>query len=474
MLNNFKLYCEIISVLLLLDFVFYLPLKNIFFGLYFSKSSNQLLSFIKNIIFIVWPILLICILFDFYRLPSSLLLACIYRYFFIDTRWSSLLRGGGAPGYMTYYSLLIILVYETSFILPESNQVWAGFLIKIDFGVIILCSGLYKSLTGYLKSDGMEYGLANPFWSYFYSYFAKLNPKNLFFKVQNVSACLLQIIAGFCICLSPIYNFLGYLGGIIVILSFIYLLPLIRLGRLSAIMMSIGILFLPNINFSFLEISKNVIQTRDYIDNNLLNGLFKAIFLIYIPLLSVIKITQYLNLFKNIYWPFSTNIFISKVANFLPIIVWRVFTPDVTNFYIMIRFRNKISKCTHSYVDKSTYNYFPLHSFSTKFRYLHVMESIVITTIFNSLRYFHNNLKLFNERLLNYSKTLPNHLDNIITYDYMLIEKSSTNFNYTHLKSFIVDTEKESINSIEMRKSDLISKSSTYSPIHITHGFGHY
>lgn len=474
MLSNFNLYCEIISILLLVDFVFYLPLKNIFFDLYFNDSRYKLLNFIKNISFIAWPILLLCILFDFYRLPSSIFLVCIFRYFFINTRWSSLLRGGGAPGYMSYYTLLIIMLCEISFILPSSNQEWAGYLIKIDFGVIILCSGLYKSLTGYLNCDGMEYGLANPLWSYFFSYFAKVNPKNIFFKIQNITACVLQIIAGLCICFSPINHLLGYLGGTLVFLSFIYLLPLIRLGRLSAIMMSIGILFLPDINFSFLEINKNVIQISDYIDEKFLNGLFKTLFLIYLPLLIIIKITQYLNLFKNIYWPLNINFFFSKIANFFPIIIWRVFTPDVTNFYIMIRLRDKINNSTKTLVENSTYEYSGFHSFWTKFRYLHVMESIVLTTLFNSLRYFHNNPKLFNERLLRYSKTLPNHLDKIITYNYILIEKASTNFNYTHLKSFIVDTKKDTINTMEVGQSELISKSSTYSPVHITNGFGHY
>jgi hypothetical protein len=473
-LSNFNLYCEIISILLLVDFIFYLPLKNIFFDLYFNDSRRKLLNFIKSITFIAWPILLLCILFGFYRLPSSIFLVCIFRYFFINTRWSSLLRGGGAPGYMSYYTLLIIMLCEISFMLPDSNQEWAGYLIKIDFGVIILCSGLYKSLTGYLNSDGMEYGLANPLWSYFFSYFAKVNPRNIFFKIQNISACVLQIIAGFCICFSPINHLLGYLGGTLVCLSFIYLLPLIRLGRLSAIMMSIGILFLPDINFSFLEINKNIIQASDFIDTKFINGLFKTLFLIYLPLLIIIKITQYLNLFKNIYWPFGINYFFSKIANFFPIIIWRVFTPDVTNFYIIIRLRNKINNSTENLVENSTYDYSGFHSFWTKFRYLHVMESIVLTTIFNSLRYFHNNPKLFNERLLRYSKTLPNHSDKIITYDYMLIEKTSTNFNYTHLKSFIVDTKKDTINTMEIGQSELISKSSTYSPVHITNGFGHY
>lgn len=473
MINNYFLYCELLSIFLLIDFAFYLPLKNIFFGSYLN-SNRKYSREILIIIFILWLICLISILLDFHRLLFSFILIPIFRYYFISTRWSSLLRGGGAPGYMSYYSLLIILLSELSFILPTGNHVWLGYLIMLDFGTIILCSGIYKSLSGYLKSDGMEYGLANPMWSYFFKYFSKISPNNTFFKVQNYTACLLQIFAGLCILLSPINVYFGFIGGTIVFMSFLYLIPLVRLGRLATIMMSISILFIPDLKFSLFSTSQSNPQTVHIIQFNCLNDFFKIIYLTYLPLLVIIKFTQYLNLFKNIYWSHKINSLLSKIANFFPVIIWRVFTPDVTNFYIKIKIQNKIDKSVEILDENNIYSYFTNYSFWNKFRFLHVMESIALTNIFNSLRYFKNNQRLFIERLLRYSKTFPNHTDKIITYDYILIEKTIKTFEYKLLKSFIVDTKNGSINSIEMNNSELISKSSTYSPVHVTNGFGHY
>jgi hypothetical protein len=268
--------------------------------------------------------------------------------------------------------------------------------------------------------------------------------------------------------------YFGFIGGTIVFMSFLYLIPLVRLGRLAAIMMTISILFLPDLKLSVYSSSqintgKIYINQLDYLSN-----FFKIIFLLYLPLLIFIKITQYLNLFKKIYWPHKLNSLLSTIANFFPIIIWRVFTPDVTNFFIKIRIKNKINKGVEVLDENNIYTVFSDYSFWTKFRFLHVMESITITNIFNSLRYFKNNQELFIKRLLKYSKTFPNHSDNIYIYDYILIEKTSKFFQYKPLKSFIVDTKNESVKSIEIKNSELISKCSTYSPVHVTNGFGHY
>ncbi len=57
----------------------------------------------------------------------------------------------------------------------------------------------------------------------------------------------------------------------------------------------------------------------------------------YLAMLPVVKFVQYYNLFANRRLPEPWQAWIAGYANRMPIIMWRVFTPDVTNFFFRIR-----------------------------------------------------------------------------------------------------------------------------------------
>ena len=86
---------------------------------------------------------------------ASLVNLLLCRYFFIAMRWKGVLRGMGAPGFMTYWlaACVFFLEYGASYDPSGSVRSAAIFVFRLDFAVIMLCAGTYKSLAGYPQND---------------------------------------------------------------------------------------------------------------------------------------------------------------------------------------------------------------------------------------------------------------------------------------------------------------------------------
>ena len=119
---------------------------------------------------------------------------------------------------------------------------------------------------------------------------------------------------------------------------------------------------------------------------------------------------QYYNLFLNQRFPKYLQLILDKIAKWYPIIIWRVFTLDVINFFIRISQVDKTTNKEYSIIDESNI-------------YLQVTESIAIVTIFNFLKYFPLKKDIFNERLLKYTSTLPMNFERNYRFTYVSINK---------------------------------------------------
>ena len=101
---------------------------------------------------------------------------------------------------------------------------------------------------------------------------------------------------------------------------------------------------------------------------------------------------------------------ITDIINFhFPILIWRVFTADVVNLYCKIYEVNKngdrrlLNKCNFT-TDKGG-------SLIDKYRFFHVAESCVMSSIFNSVKYNDAKLDEAKMKLRRYYKTLDPHLE---------------------------------------------------------------
>ena len=468
--NNYLLVKQLTGFALLIDLINYTLFFNIYFGRGFENKTWWNNKKILTIIYGIWLSSSLLIIFNVGGVIPIFLLYLICRHYFVNGRWRSLFRGGGAPGLMSHFILFYLFLYELSFIIDKTFYLssYVTMIIRVDFALIMLCAGIYKALSGYFNNNGMEYGMVNPAWSYHYNYFKRISVNNKFWHLQNLTGSIGEIFIGITLLIPS----LNWLGALTCILSFLYLMPLLRLGRLAFIMTIIPFLFLNDLGL-------NELPEYNYVLNDNLNTIIIKFFPIFAysfcSLLPIIKIMQYYNLFLNQRFPKYLQLILDKIAKWYPIIIWRVFTLDVINFFIRISQVDKTTNKEYSIIDESNiYNYGNWDNIKLKLRFLQVTESIAIVTIFNFLKYFPLKKDIFNERLLKYTSTLPMNFERNYRFTYVSINKVNGVFIFSPTGCFDVDMIKGEIAVKTFNSNNEVINKSTNSPLRESIGFGSY
>jgi hypothetical protein len=338
----------------------------------------------------IWALASLALCLGIYPLVAAATLWLVFRHYYVDNRWKNPFRGGGAPGFMSHWLVMYFLFFELARVLDGTGTLTSQvrLMCNVDFGVILLCSGTYKALSGYMRGEGMEYGLANPFWGYWFRWFKKRRPSHFAFRAQNIWAPIAQIATGVFLLLGASSTFLPQarpIGALLCFLSFGYLLPTVRLGRLAVLMMAAPLWFLPELGVALPQPFARSLPTQA--TPSWLLAVLGAATVGYIVLLPPLKVMQYLNLFAKITLPWPFQAALTWYANRVPIIMWRVFTPDVTNFFIRIY---RVDRATGEKVplvhEDTTYSYRDLSHWRRSMRFLHVTESIALTTVFKLLK----------------------------------------------------------------------------------------
>jgi len=72
-------------------------------------------------------------------------------------------------------------------------------------------------------------------------------------------------------------------------------------------------------------------------------------------------------------------------------------------------------------------------------RFSHVGESITLTCLFTTLKYYPSNNQIFVERLLRYARTIACPDNAVLVFEYVGIEKDKKRFEFTTVTEYIVD-----------------------------------
>jgi hypothetical protein len=469
-IDNYALVRQLAGVLFLLDALAFAPWAQVALGPgYFrgGEARSRALPWLLAL----WVAGSLSLVSGVYPLAGALILFAIFRHLYIHNRWKNLFRGGGAPGFMSHWLTAYVVLFEAAAVLDGSGALGSHVLkmLRIDFAVILMCSGAYKSLSGYLFGEGMEYGLANPLWGYWWRFFRQIRPSHLLFRLQDIGAATTQWVMG----LFLLFERTRAIGALMCIGSFLYLLLTVRLGRLAALMMIIPLLCLPEFGIALVygaDLSPAPIATPAPV-LAILHGLITA----YLVLLPLVKAMQYLNLFARIHFPGPIQRALTAYANAIPIIMWRVFTPDVTNFFIRIyRIDDAAGAETPLLHEDTTYAYRDLARWRWSLRFLHVTESIAITTVFTTLKYFRSQRTLFESKLLEYAGTLGEPAARArFRFQYVALIKGKRGFDAVPVVNFRVDVARQQVE--EERLVDYAyDQPARHSHIKETIGYGSY
>jgi hypothetical protein len=356
-------------------------------------------------------------------------------YFFIYMRWRGILRGGGAPGFMSFWTAACVFFLQLGRHCDPSGGLLPVALLafQVDYAVIMLCAGTYKMLAGYPRNEGMQLGMANPWWGYWSVFYRRLPYHHVVFKFLNQMAWLTEVVAGILMLLPATRS----LGALLIIASFLFITTQIRLGVLCETVMVGAFIFFPAHGLidqwlaRWLPIVNDGPQAFPALSASA-SALLQGFFWLYICALPLAKIGQYYNFLARRSLPKPFQFILERWTNMFGIIIWRVFSVDVVNFFVRVFIRERNG-------EEREYTTFGRLDPKNRFRYIHVSEFVCFASLFTTLKYYPSNSDLFRRRLLCYARTIPCPPGAVLRFEYISVVKGDDCFDYVPCTDFIVD-----------------------------------
>ncbi len=385
-----------------------------------------------------WISISILIAFGVWSVPLSLVNLALCYTFFIALRWATPMRGMGAPGYISYW--LAAYIFFTEYALHHGDA-WgrlynlAVFAFRWDFAVMMLDSGVNKIFHGYPQNKGMNFGMANPAWGYWPNLFKKIRVDHPLFKFCNFSAIFFQVLGALCLFFPRSYA----LGAVIIAGSFVVVHLLIRLGVLCNMIILSTLIYC--VNGDALHHWIQSFYSAEAITSHpipLLNNIFSILLWAFIILLPLVKLGMYWNFYAKRSLPSLIQKAMEKYTNALGIIIWRVFTIELIDYFIQVYFEDRISG------KRTLYTRFGHRQLRGNNRFLWVGESIMSVIVFNSARYFPKT-ELFQQRVLRYAKTFPVPPNCNVLFEWITLSVKTNTYEFVPAKEFRVNTQSNQI-----------------------------
>lgn len=352
-------------------------------------------------------------------------------YFFVRMRWKGVLRGMGAPGFMSYWLGAAVFLLELTLHYAPDLRSLALLLMQVDFAFIMLSSGIYKLTAGYAQNHGMEGGMVNPQWGYWWWLYKKVAPTNPLFKFLNQMAWSLEVLAAVLMLIPPT----RFIGGLLMLGSFVFIATHIRLALLCEMVVVCCLLFFHPGSYGdhFIALIMPVSAAAAVTPRALpaiAHALLAAFMWAYLLLLPLAHGGLFYNFYAHKSLPRPLQRALEAYTNFFGLIIWRVFSADHTNFFIRIYHRPRTAGA-RTLVSRT--------GLRGGLRYNHVAESIVVTTLFTTLKYYPSNNELFRERLLRYARTVPCPAGSVLEFEYVSLIKRPAGFEFVTVAEYLVD-----------------------------------
>ncbi len=388
------------------------------------------------------------------------------RYFFLHMRWQGVLRGMGAPGFMTCWLAGAVFLLEfcqhyASQLLPLSLLV-----LQADFALIMFTAGWYKLNAGYFHNEGMEYGLVNPQWSYWWWFYKRIPSRRWFFKFNNHVAWAGEVLAGV-LMLIPATRFWG---ALFILLSFIYIGLNIRLLLLTEMVMLACVLFFasgtPGGELITWLLPSLPVSTAP--DAGLPSGVvitLQVCLWVYLALLPVAYAGMFYNFYGRKPLPARLQGVLEFYTNLFGLILWRVFSADHTRIFILI-YQQPRQGGRRTLISR--------WGLAGGLRYSHVGEAITVTSLFTTLKYYPSNGEMFKERLLRYARTIPCPRDTILIFEYNHLQKMPEVFEFVPVAEFRVDVAASTVDEKSLDEQVSLRAPLAISPVQETARPGSY
>jgi hypothetical protein len=387
--------------------------------------------------------------------PALLNLACC-RYFFIHMRWKGVLRGMGAPGFIAYWlGLAVFLLEYTSRYAPDLRPL-ALLVMQVDLALIMLSAGVYKVTAGYPRNHGMELGMCNPMWGYWWRTYVRMPPNHVLFWTLNQLAWGTEVVAAVLMLIPTTRE----LGGLLITGSFIFILTQIRLGFLCEMVALGGLLYVTPGGWldGWIALVGAPQATAVAVVApgwQLANALLAVGLLGYLALLPLAHAGLYHNFYARRSLPSMVQRVLDRYTNLFGIIIWRVFSVDLVNFFIRVHLEPREGGARRLAGQLGTWP-----------RFNHVGEMICTTSLFTTLKYYPSNDAIFRERLLRYARTIPRPPAAVLIFEYVSVVKRATHFDWVPTAEYRVDVDAATVSVRLLDETFSARAAHPVSPVH--------
>jgi hypothetical protein len=453
------------GVLLLLQLAMTWPQARRFFvserhGGYMESSplrDRLLTPLTARILMVVWLGAALGMIAGRAVLVAVLVNVILARYFFVQTRWTSILRGMGAPGHMNYWlaSLVALLAISESIDRTGLLRTTTVAVFRVDYACIMFMAGMYKLSAGYASGEGFERGLVNPWWGFWAATLRRVPPRWLGFRLLNHLGWSTEVVCSLLFLVPSVGPWAAAFFGA----SFLVIGTNIRLTFLAETVALCCLLFVrPGSWFDRLLVSREVplVETSTAADALALG--LTCILGAYLLLLPLSYAGMSYNFYAKRRLPPLLQRMLDAWARVCGLVLWRVFTSDVIDFYCDITIRSPTGSCMLYYSsDRRSSKY--------RLRYTHVGEFICLASIFTALKYYPNNTSMFESRILRYARTLPVPAGGDVVFDYHRIEKGPAAFGFPIVARFTVDPVSRTVTEQVLNPSHSLRSASPASPV---------
>src|SRR5690349_2287682 len=348
----------------------------------YAESSREI-DLIQNpagaiLVAVVWFSSVTLLTLGYWTTLAAFVNLVLCYYFFVRMRWKGILRGMGAPGFMAYWLAAVVFLLEYAQHHSPHLLPLVLLVAQADFAFIMLSAGIYKFTAGYASNHGMEGGMVNPQWGYWWWSYQKMSPRHPLFAFLNDMAWSLEVIAGVLMLLPPT----RFICALLMLGSFVFIATHIRLALLCEMVIVCCLLFFYPGSYGDQIISLVTPTVAAPVVVALPNVFDKAIeiFLwLYLVLLPLAHAGLFYNFYKRRSLPAVIQRALETYTNIFGIIIWRVFSADHTNFFLRVYERPRAGGNS----ERAIVSRFGISNGSL--RYNHVAESIVLTTLFTTL-----------------------------------------------------------------------------------------
>jgi hypothetical protein len=426
----------------------------------YAKSSRDV-DAVQNplvlpVLLIVWFGAALAIVFGWAMPWAALVNLVLCRYFFIHMRWKGILRGMGAPGFIAYWVGFAVFLLEYTARFAPNLRPLALLVLQVDLALIILSAGVYKFTAGYARNHGMELGMANPMWGYWWRHYITLPPNNVVYWTLNQLAWGTEVVAALLMLVPPTRE----LGGLLLSASFVFILTQIRLGFLCEMGVLAGLLYVVPGSLVDGWIAAIVgMPTAPHIGTGpgiaIVNAALGSALIGYLALLPLAHAGLYYNFYARRSLPRPVQRLLERYTNLFGIIIWRVFSVDLVNFFIHVH-AEPAEGGARTLVGR----------LGTWPRFNHVGEMICITSLFTTLKYYPADDGIFRERLQRYARTIARPPSSVLVFEYISVVKRPMHFDWVPVAEYRVDVDAGTVSERLLDKSFSPRAAHAVSPVH--------